>query len=166
MTSAFTGCDAFLSEGLGIADRYIGPSWVLERIGPTAYRLALPPSLADVHNVFHVSQLKERLGREQAVTPELPLPEGKVIMAPEVDRRMVKRRNVAVPQVLIKWANQDVEEATWEDSETVAKGYPQFILGDKENSKGGRVSVINHGELGVTVRNFDFELVRGGRRKG
>lgn len=72
MTSAFTykGCDAFLSEGLGIADRYIG--LVLERIGPTAYRLALPPG---VHNVFHVSQLKDRLGREQAVTPELPVPE-------------------------------------------------------------------------------------------
>ena len=35
--------------------RYIGPYDVLERIGPVAYRLALPPSLAGVHNVFHVS---------------------------------------------------------------------------------------------------------------
>ena len=34
--------------------RYIGPYEVLERIGPVAYRLALPPSLAGVHNVFHV----------------------------------------------------------------------------------------------------------------
>ena len=34
--------------------RYIGPYDVLERIGPVAYRLALPPSLAGVHSVFHV----------------------------------------------------------------------------------------------------------------
>ena len=37
--------------------RYIGPYEALERIGPVAYRLALPPSLAKVHKIFHVSQL-------------------------------------------------------------------------------------------------------------
>ena len=35
--------------------RYISLYEVLERIGPVAYQLALPPSLAGVHNVFHVS---------------------------------------------------------------------------------------------------------------
>ncbi|XP_073139055.1 uncharacterized protein [Henckelia pumila] len=38
--------------------RYIGPFEILERIGTLAYRLALPPSLAKVHNVFHVSMLR------------------------------------------------------------------------------------------------------------
>ena len=37
--------------------KYIEPYEVLERIGPIAYSFALPPSLAGVHNVFHVSQL-------------------------------------------------------------------------------------------------------------
>ncbi|XP_073133602.1 uncharacterized protein [Henckelia pumila] len=37
--------------------RYIGPFEILERIGTLAYRLALPPSLAKVHNMFHVSML-------------------------------------------------------------------------------------------------------------
>ena len=47
--------------------RYIGPYEVLERIGPVAYRLALPPSLAGVHDVFHVSQLRKCLSNADAV---------------------------------------------------------------------------------------------------
>ena len=38
--------------------RYCGPFEVLERIGPTAYRLAFPASTR-VHNYFHVSLLKK-----------------------------------------------------------------------------------------------------------
>ena len=38
--------------------RFIGPYEILERIGPIAYRLALPPELAKLHNVFHVSMLR------------------------------------------------------------------------------------------------------------
>ena len=38
-----------------LAPRYIGPFEVLERVGTIAYRLALPPSLSDIHEVFHVS---------------------------------------------------------------------------------------------------------------
>ena len=37
--------------------RYIGPFEILERVGTVAYRLALPPSLSCVHEVFHVSML-------------------------------------------------------------------------------------------------------------
>ena len=39
--------------------RYIGPFEILERIGPLAYRLALPPEIEKIHNVFHVSQLRK-----------------------------------------------------------------------------------------------------------
>jgi len=38
---------------------YMGPFEILERVGPVAYRLALPPSLAGVHDVFHVSMLRK-----------------------------------------------------------------------------------------------------------
>ncbi|XP_020086238.1 uncharacterized protein LOC109708812 [Ananas comosus] len=37
--------------------RYIGPYEILKWIGPVAYKLALPPKLAGVHNVFHISNL-------------------------------------------------------------------------------------------------------------
>lgn len=39
--------------------RYIGPYEILDRVGPLAYRLALPPHLSRVHNVFHVSALRK-----------------------------------------------------------------------------------------------------------
>ena len=42
-----------------LSPRYIGPFEVLERVGAVAYRLALPPSLSSVHEVFHVSMLRK-----------------------------------------------------------------------------------------------------------
>ena len=37
--------------------RFIGPFEILQRIGHVAYRLAVPPSLQGIHDVFHVSNL-------------------------------------------------------------------------------------------------------------
>jgi hypothetical protein len=41
-----------------LAARFCGPFEILKRIGPVAYRIALPTSM-NVHNVFHVSLLKK-----------------------------------------------------------------------------------------------------------
>ena len=38
--------------------RFIGPFEILERVGIVAYRLALPPIMLGVHEVFHVSMLR------------------------------------------------------------------------------------------------------------
>ncbi|GKA41034.1 hypothetical protein Tco_0733627, partial [Tanacetum coccineum] len=44
-----------------LALRYVGPFKILERIGPVAYRLRLPKELSEVHDTFHVSNLKKCL---------------------------------------------------------------------------------------------------------
>jgi hypothetical protein len=44
-----------------LAPRYIGPFLILARLGNLAYCLELPPTLAGVHNMFHISQLKKCL---------------------------------------------------------------------------------------------------------
>ena len=41
-----------------LSPRYIGLYEIIEKIGPLAYRLALPPELSRIHNVFHVSMLR------------------------------------------------------------------------------------------------------------
>ena len=41
-----------------LSPRFIGPYEILERVGPVAYRLALPLELAKLHDVFHVSMLR------------------------------------------------------------------------------------------------------------
>ena len=42
-----------------LSSRFIGSFEVLERVGTVAYRLALPPSMIGVHEVFHVSMLRK-----------------------------------------------------------------------------------------------------------
>ena len=42
-----------------LSPRFIGPFEILERVGTFAYRLALPPSMSSVREVFHVSMLRE-----------------------------------------------------------------------------------------------------------
>jgi hypothetical protein len=44
-----------------LAPHYIGPFLILARLGNVAYHLEVPPTLAGVHNMFHVSQLKKCL---------------------------------------------------------------------------------------------------------
>ena len=36
---------------------FIGPYEVIKKVGPIAYKLALPPDLEKIHHVFHVSML-------------------------------------------------------------------------------------------------------------
>ena len=52
-----------------MSPRFIGPNEILERIGPVAYRLALPPELAKLHDVFHVSMLMRYRSNESHILP-------------------------------------------------------------------------------------------------
>ncbi|WVZ90444.1 hypothetical protein U9M48_036746 [Paspalum notatum var. saurae] len=58
-----------------LAPRYVGPFKITEQCGPVAYRLELPPHLAVVHDVFHVSQLKKclRVPREEVDTSQVQI---------------------------------------------------------------------------------------------
>jgi hypothetical protein len=44
-----------------LAPRYIGPFKIIDRKGEVAHQLELPLRLFEVHDVFHVSQLKKCL---------------------------------------------------------------------------------------------------------
>jgi hypothetical protein len=51
--SPMKGVKRFRVKGK-LASRYIRPFPILERCGSVAYKLDLPPSLAGVHDIFHV----------------------------------------------------------------------------------------------------------------
>jgi hypothetical protein len=86
---------------------YIGPFPILGRCGTVAYKLELPPSLAGVPNIFHVSQLKKFLKAPLEVTyPEHPI---KIL-----DQKSRVTRRKMIKFYKIKWINHTVEEATWE----------------------------------------------------
>ncbi|KAA0045842.1 pol protein [Cucumis melo var. makuwa] len=56
-----------------LSPRFVGPFEILERIDPVAYRLALPPSLSAVHDVFHVSMLRKYVADPTHVVDFEPL---------------------------------------------------------------------------------------------
>ncbi|KAL5767474.1 hypothetical protein ACOSQ2_014257 [Xanthoceras sorbifolium] len=115
-----------------LSPRFIGPYEIIERVGPVAYRLALPPELEKIHNVFHVSMLRKYRSdpshRVQAesieIRPDLSYEEEPVQI---LDRKIKELRNKRVPLVKVLWRNHKVEEATWESEETMRQQYPQLF---------------------------------------
>ena len=56
-----------------LTPRYNGPFEITQKVGPVAYRLALPPALQGIHDVFHISQLRWYLHDPQHVISFEPL---------------------------------------------------------------------------------------------
>ncbi|XP_060216472.1 uncharacterized protein LOC132643955 [Lycium barbarum] len=105
-----------------LSPRFIGPYEVLERVGPVAYKLALPPELDRIHNVFHVSMLRRYrsdpshvlLVESIEVSPDLTYEEEPIkILAHETK----ELRNKKIPFVKVLWRNHSGKEATWEREE-------------------------------------------------
>ncbi|WVZ90087.1 LOW QUALITY PROTEIN: hypothetical protein U9M48_036418 [Paspalum notatum var. saurae] len=115
-----------------LAPRYVGLFKILERRGPVAYRLELPPHLAAVHDVFHVSQLKkclrvpvEVVGTSQIqIEPDLTYEEKPVKV---LDQKQRSNRRKAVNFYKVQWSNHSEEEATWETEEYLQTKYPGFL---------------------------------------
>ncbi|XP_074567126.1 uncharacterized protein LOC141823792 [Curcuma longa] len=116
-----------------LAPRYIGPFQILERVGAVAYRLALPSSLARVHDVFHVSMLRRYVPDPAhilsdvsvAVQPDATYEEVPVRI---LDHRERQLRNKTVRLVKVGWQHHTDEEATWELEDTMRARSPLVYL--------------------------------------
>jgi hypothetical protein len=89
------------------------------RRGEVAYQLSLPESLSDVHDVFHVSQLKKclRVLEEQLPTEDLEVQEDLTYIENptqilETGDRVTRRSTIRMCKV--KWGHHLEEEVTWE----------------------------------------------------
>ncbi|KAL0543603.1 hypothetical protein IC582_018703 [Cucumis melo] len=115
-----------------LSPRFVGLFEILERIGPVAYRLALPPSLSTVHDVFHVSMLRKYVPDPSHVVDYEPLEIDEnlsyIEQPVEVLAREVKTlRNKEIPLVKVLWRNHRVEEATWEREDDMRSRYPELF---------------------------------------
>ncbi|KAA0033196.1 ty3-gypsy retrotransposon protein [Cucumis melo var. makuwa] len=115
-----------------LSPRFVGPFEILERIGPVAYHLALPPSLSTVHDVFHVSMLRKYVPDPSHVVDYEPLEIDENLsyteQPVEVLAREVKTlRNKEIPLVKVLWRNHRVEEATWEREDDMRSRYPELF---------------------------------------
>ena len=97
---------------------------VIKKVGLGACRLALPPELEKIHNVFHVLMLRRYRSDPSHVVsletielrPDLMYEEEPVeILAREV--RELQNKQILLVKVL--WRNHKTEEATWESEEAM-----------------------------------------------
>jgi len=112
-----------------LAPRYIGPFEILQRVGPVAYRLALPPTLQGIHDVFHVSQLRRYIHDPQHVIPFEPLQLKENLTYVEKHDQIVERKdrvlhNRVIPFVKVLWKHHQTADATWEPESEMRQKYP------------------------------------------
>jgi hypothetical protein len=115
-----------------LAPRYVGPFKILEVCGPVAYKLLLPPQMAAIHDVFHVSQLKKCIKipteivetRAIEIEPDLSYME-QPIQILDTKERVTRRKKVKMYKIL--WDHHTEEEATWETEFYLQQNFPTFL---------------------------------------
>jgi hypothetical protein len=123
-----------------LTPRFIGPFKILEKRGEVVYQLELLPQLSDMHDVFHVSQLKKclRVLEEQLPMEDLNAKEDlsyleypvKIL---ETSERVT--RNKRIKMCTVQWSHHIEEEATWEREKELKAEFPSFFS-DPSKSQG------------------------------
>ena len=114
--------------------RFVGLFKILERVGTVAYRLALPPNMSGVHEVFHISMLRRYTSDPALVVDwgeiefdtDVTFEEGPMCIMDSWDQ-VLRRKTVRLVRVL--WQHCGVEESTWEREDTIRATYP-FLFRD------------------------------------
>jgi hypothetical protein len=115
-----------------LAPRYIDLFLILARLGNVAYRLELPPTLAGLHNVFYVSQLKKCLKPpvDVIVDDVSPLDTNMSYLEHPVkilDQQDRVTRHRTIRFFKVQWSRHSEQESTWEIEEFLHSNYPEFL---------------------------------------
>jgi hypothetical protein len=115
-----------------LAPRYIGPYEIKETCGPVAYQLKLPPHMAAVHDVFHLSQLRKCVRLPTEVLPETELKIEPDLSYQEHPVKVLDQKERSTQARLIKmykvqWSNHSEEEVTWETEDFLRSRFPDFL---------------------------------------
>ncbi|GKD45031.1 putative reverse transcriptase domain-containing protein [Tanacetum coccineum] len=115
-----------------LAPRFVGPFEIIEKVGPVAYRLDLPEELNDVHDIFHVSNLKKCLADP---TLQVPLDDIRVdaklnfveepVKILEREFKKMKRSRISV--VKVRWNSKRGPEFTWEREDQMKLKYSHLF---------------------------------------
>ncbi|WVZ26804.1 hypothetical protein V8G54_000096 (mitochondrion) [Vigna mungo] len=114
-----------------LSPKFLGPYEILRRIGPVAYEIALPPQLANLHNVFHVSQLRKYIPDPTHVleVDDIQVREDLTIEAGPVRVLEAQTKNLRgkeIRTVKVLW-NEKTREMTWELEEIMKNEYPHLF---------------------------------------
>jgi hypothetical protein len=115
-----------------LAPQFIDPYPIIGRIGPATYRLELPESMSDIHNVFHVSQLRKCLKVSENRIEEEAIQIQKDLRYREkpvkiLDSAIQKTQNSEVRLCKVQWSREGEEDATWESEDSLRREYPYLF---------------------------------------
>ncbi|KAD7477238.1 hypothetical protein E3N88_00374 [Mikania micrantha] len=115
-----------------LSPRYVGPFEVISRVGPVAYRLKLPEELSNIHDTFHVSNLRKCLINEELAIPhdEIAI-DNKLNFTEEpvevMDRQEKRLKRSRIPIIKVRWNSKRGPEFTWEREDEMKKKYPHLF---------------------------------------
>jgi hypothetical protein len=93
------------------------------------YKLQLPES-ANIHLVFHVTQLKKHIGPKVVPQANLPMVTHewyiKVTPVAVLDTRALPRGDKIITQWRVQWENLRPEHTTWEDRMFIKSSFLEF----------------------------------------
>ncbi|KAK9950676.1 hypothetical protein M0R45_006152 [Rubus argutus] len=120
------------SKGAKLSPRFIGPFEVSEVIDKHSCRVALPPKLSGVHDVFHMSVLKKNHEDPSQVLDWEDLRIHKDLSYEEKPVRIVDKIEQILQGRIIRfvkviWQYHGIEEATWELEDQVMAKYPDLL---------------------------------------
>jgi hypothetical protein len=115
-----------------LAPRYVEPFEIIKICGPVAYRLQLPPQLAAIHDIFHVSQLRKCIkipteiidAQSCEIQPDLSYTEHPIKV---LDTKEGSTRRETIRIFKIQWDHHTEEEATWETESYLQRNFPDFL---------------------------------------
>ena len=115
-----------------LAPRYVGPFKIIERIGTVAYQLELPQELRNIHDVFHVSNLRKCLSDESLTIPlkEVRVDEKLQFIEEQIeimDETVKKLKRTHIPIVRVRWNTNHGPEFTWERKDRMQQKYPHLF---------------------------------------
>jgi hypothetical protein len=116
-----------------LSPHFIGPFRVFRQVGEMVYQLELPDNLSNVHNVFHMSQLKKCLCvREEQLPMEELSVQGDLTYTEYptkiLDTLTRVSRNKVLKMCKVQWSHHGEDEATWEREEELHIDFLHFPL--------------------------------------
>ncbi|GAA0138671.1 hypothetical protein LIER_00371 [Lithospermum erythrorhizon] len=98
-----------------LSPRYVGPYEILGKFGEVAYRVALPPFMSAVHDVFHISMLRKYVGDSKHVIHHDSIPVGDDLSDEEMPKEILDwkehvLRSRKVSFVKARWTNHSARK--------------------------------------------------------
>jgi hypothetical protein len=114
-----------------LSPRFIGSIKITQRVEKLAYRIALPPDLVGMYDIFHVSMLRKYITNPDVIVEYEPFEMQDGLTYVEELMKIVDKKEQllctnTIPIVKVLWRNHGVKES-WEVKHNMSSCYPHLF---------------------------------------